>query len=77
MKIKRKTTITPLKKEQGGGYLVEFPDYPGCMADGKTVKEALREGEDALKAWADEYEEGLSGMSGGLECLNQKTGEIK
>jgi antitoxin HicB len=36
---------------RGGGYLAEFPDLPGCMADGETVKEALRQAEDALAAW--------------------------
>ena len=42
-------TIRHLSKEDGGGYLIEFPDLPGCMADGKTVEEALHEAEDALK----------------------------
>lgn len=43
--------ITPLSKEDGGGFLVTFPDLPGCMADGEFVEEALKEGEDAVKAW--------------------------
>lgn len=49
--LKYPVTIRPLTKEEGGGYLVEFPDLPGCMADGETIEEALREAEDALKAW--------------------------
>lgn len=44
-------TIRPLTKEEGGGYLIEFPDLPGCIADGETMEEALLEAEDALKAW--------------------------
>lgn len=43
--------IRPLTTEEGGGYLVEFPDYPGCIADGGTPEEAIREGEDALKSY--------------------------
>jgi antitoxin HicB len=50
-KLKYPVTIRPLTKEEGSGYLAEFPDLPGCVADGETVEEALHEAEDALKAW--------------------------
>jgi antitoxin HicB len=50
--------ISPLSQEDGGGYLISFPDYPGCIADGETVFEAIAEGQDALKA----YTEGLADM---------------
>jgi antitoxin HicB len=43
--------IRPLTAEEGGGYLVEFPDYPGCTSDGETPEEALREGADALNSY--------------------------
>ena len=29
-------TVSPLSEEDGGGYLIEFPDLPGCMSDGET-----------------------------------------
>jgi antitoxin HicB len=41
-------TVRPLSKEEGGGYLVEYPDIPGCMSDGETVEEAIRNGREAL-----------------------------
>ncbi len=44
-------SIRPLTVEEGGGYLIEFPDLPGCMADGETIEEAVREGKDALRSW--------------------------
>jgi len=50
-KLKYPATIRPLSKEEGGGFLVEFPDLPGCMADGATVEAALLEANDALAAW--------------------------
>ncbi len=50
-KLKYPVTIRPLTKDEGGGYLVEFPDLPGCMADGETVDEALSEAESAMKSW--------------------------
>ena len=43
--------IRPLTPEEGGGYLLEFPDYPGCMSDGETPEDAIREGADALKSY--------------------------
>jgi antitoxin HicB len=42
-------TIRPLSPEDGGGYLIEFPDLPGCMSDGATPEEAIANGRDALK----------------------------
>jgi antitoxin HicB len=50
-KLRYPVTIRPLTKEEGGGYLAEFPDLPGCIADGETVEQALHEAEDALEAW--------------------------
>lgn len=43
--------IAPLSAEDGGGFLITFPDLPGCMADGETPDEAIREGRDAFAAW--------------------------
>lgn len=53
--VKRPTdypvTIRPLTADEGGGYLIEYPDFPGCMSDGETREEATRNGEDAKRAW--------------------------
>jgi len=43
--------IRPLSEEEGGGYLVEFPDFPGCVADGETPEAAVQEGRDALASY--------------------------
>lgn len=43
--------IRPLSQEEGGGYLAEFPDLPGCYGDGETPEEALKEAEEALASW--------------------------
>jgi antitoxin HicB len=50
--------LRPLTKEEGGGWLITFPDLPGCMSDGDTPEEAIMNGEDALNSWletADEF----------------------
>ncbi len=44
-------TLRPLAADEGEGYLIEFPDYPGCMADGPTPEQALQEGYDALRSY--------------------------
>lgn len=44
-------TIRPLLPEEGGGYLIEFPDLPGCMSDGETPEEAIENGKDAMEGW--------------------------
>ena len=49
--------IRPLSEEEGGGYLIEFPDFPGCIADGETPEEAMREGRDALTSYLRTLEE--------------------
>jgi len=44
-------TIRPMTAEEGGGYLIEFPDLPGCMSDGETIGEALANGAEAKQDW--------------------------
>ena len=40
--------ITPLSAEDGGGFMITFPDLPGCMSDGETIEEAIENGRDAF-----------------------------
>ena len=42
--------IRPLSTEEGGGFLISYPDFSDCLSDGATVEEALTNGKDALKA---------------------------
>lgn len=42
--------IRPLSAEEGGGFLISFPDFSECISDGETVEEALKNGREALKA---------------------------
>lgn len=43
--------VSPLSNEDGGGFLITFPDLPGCMSDGDTEAEAVGNGRDAFHAW--------------------------
>jgi antitoxin HicB len=48
-------TVRPLTKDEGGGYLVEYPDIPGCMSDGETIAEAIVNGREALRDCIDVF----------------------
>src|SRR3989304_4913189 len=50
-RLKYPHTIRPLTVEEGCGYLIEFPDLPGCISDGETIEEAIRNGHDAVRGW--------------------------
>jgi antitoxin HicB len=50
-------TVRPLSADEGGGYLVEYPDIPGCMSDGETVEEAIANGREALRDCLDVFRE--------------------
>jgi antitoxin HicB len=50
-------TVRPLSKDEGGGYLVEYPDIPGCMSDGETIEEAIANGREALRDCVAVFEE--------------------
>ena len=43
--------IIELSKADGGGYLITYPDLPGCMSDGDTADEAMKNSEAAVKDW--------------------------
>ncbi|MEM9103981.1 MAG: type II toxin-antitoxin system HicB family antitoxin [Pseudomonadota bacterium] len=43
--------IRHLGEEEGGGFMIEFPDLAGCMSDGDSIEEAIANGQDALKCW--------------------------
>jgi predicted RNase H-like HicB family nuclease len=39
--------------EDDGAYLVEVPELPGCMADGRTYEEALANVKTIIDEWVD------------------------
>ena len=42
-------SLRPLGAEDGGGWLAEVPELPGCMSDGETIEEAITNGREALR----------------------------
>jgi antitoxin HicB len=41
--------ISPLSQEDGGGFLITFPDFSESLSDGDTIDEAIQNGLDALR----------------------------
>ena len=39
--------------EEDGRYIIEVPELPGCMADGLTYEEAIKNAGDVISEWID------------------------
>jgi antitoxin HicB len=44
-------TVRHLTADEGGGYLISFPDLPGCTSDGDTMTEAKKHAADAVAGY--------------------------
>jgi antitoxin HicB len=51
MKLEYAVRIERLADSDGGGYMAVVPDLPGCMSDGETPEEALKNVQDAIASW--------------------------
>jgi len=51
MKLEYPFEMRPLTDAEGGGWLISFPDLPGCISDGETPEEAIDNGKDAMNCW--------------------------
>ncbi|MCW5220174.1 type II toxin-antitoxin system HicB family antitoxin [Verminephrobacter aporrectodeae] len=48
--------IRPLTPEEGGGFLISYPDFSECISDGETVEEAIANGREALEGMIEALE---------------------
>jgi antitoxin HicB len=51
MALEYPVEIGRLADGEGGGYLAMVPDLPGCMSDGETPEEALKNVQEAITSW--------------------------
>lgn len=49
MKMPYRMLITPDTEEEG--FIVSFPDLPGCLSCGDTVEDAYTNAQDAKRTW--------------------------
>ena len=57
MKHEYPVCIERLADSCGGGYLARVPDLPGCMSDGETPEEALKNVQEAIASWIEAAQE--------------------
>lgn len=59
-----------------GGYVVSFPDLPGCVTCGDTIPSALENAQDAKRVWLDAaIEDGIEIPEPG--SINEYSGQFK
>lgn len=46
--------VSHLNEDEGGGFVAEIPELPGCRGDGETEEMALADAQDAMMEWIDE-----------------------
>ena len=49
--------LRPLGAADGGGWLAEVPELPGCISDGDTPQQAVENVMDAISCWIEAAEE--------------------
>ncbi len=59
-----------------GGFVVSYPELPGCISSGETLERAIENARDAKRAWLDAaLEDGLPISEPG--SLNDYSGQFK
>jgi antitoxin HicB len=51
MKLEYSIRIERPADGDGGGYFAIVPDLPGCISDGETPEEALKNVQEAIASW--------------------------
>ena len=51
MTMEKKYEIIIYWSSEDNAFVVEVPELPGCMADGKTYQEALKNAEEIIDEW--------------------------
>jgi antitoxin HicB len=62
MKLEYAVRIERLADSGGGGYPARVPDLPGCVSDGETPEEALKNVQEAIASWIEAAQEWKIGI---------------
>lgn len=55
--LKYPAVVRELNDDEGGGFLAEVPDLPGCKADGETAEQAIANVSGAIEEWIETAKE--------------------
>ena len=59
-----------------GGFVISYPDLPGCLSSGETVEQAIANAADAKKAWLEAaIEDGITIPE--PDSLDEYSGQFK
>lgn len=65
-----------VEDQEEGGFVVSYPDLPGCISCGETIADAVANAADAKRAWLEAaLEEGIAIHE--PESLEQYSGQFK
>lgn len=65
-----------VEDQEEGGFVVSYPDLPGCISCGETIADAVANAADAKRAWLEAaMEEGIAIHE--PESLEQYSGQFK
>ena len=65
-----------VEDQEDGGFVVSYPDLPGCISCGETIADAVANAADAKRAWLEAaLEEGVAIRE--PESLEQYSGQFK
>ena len=53
-----------VREGEDGYYVVECPFLPGCISQGETVEEALKNIKEAIELWLETYNEKIAKTQG-------------
>ena len=57
-------------------FIVEVPELPGCMADGKTIEEAIANAEIIIKEWIEQFSDSYNANEYIFKCTANNDGKL-
>jgi len=55
--LKYKYRIYIYWSEEDNAFIAEIPELPGCMSDGETYEEAIKNAQEAIEIWIETAKE--------------------
>lgn len=69
--------IEVIPEEVEGGFVVQYPDLPGCISAGDTIEEALANLQEAKRLWAEAIADDKGEIKIPEEYLPNYSGKFK
>lgn len=58
-----------LERDEDGVYVATVPALPGCIADGNTVEEAMKNAREAIRAYIEDLREDGEDIPNDIEII--------